>query len=200
MNLTIKCMRQKNYRVMKYLKKYLKPISSFMAFIVLFFSCEQYEDSISTNEENKITGEELFKSIYFGLGPSLDNISVLERQREFISKMENSQKQIFSENTDQLIRTIRKDFPLFFDSFKEEIISGEHHIIESSLAEGAKMLRISMSQLVPNFENILSEIKKDVLDHKMDNNKKNVYGFDMKSTNHFWMIICFQIQEIWSAQ
>lgn len=158
---------------MKSIRKQLKPISFFLGFLVLFVSCEQYDESIiATPVENKLSGEELFKSVFFGTGHSLDNVSVLERQREFISKIENSQKHIFNENIDKLIKVIEEDFPLFFNSFKQEIMSGDHYRVESSLDEGAMMLRESVSKLVPNFEDILSEVKRDVSSYA-DNNYRS---------------------------
>ena len=67
-----------NFLIMKSIRKQLKPISLFMAFLVLFMSCQQYDDDIVNDsiKTDLVTGKELFKSIFFGYGSISDKISV----------------------------------------------------------------------------------------------------------------------------
>ena len=67
--------------IVKSIRKQLKPISLFMAFLVLFVSCEQYDDDIFNDsiKTNQVTGKELFKSIFFGYGSIGGQISILEK-------------------------------------------------------------------------------------------------------------------------
>ena len=165
---------------MKSIRKQLKPISLFMAFLVLFVSCKQYDDSIiAIPVESKLSGEELFKSVFFSIGEPIVGVTVLNNQRKFFSEMEDSHKQIFEENIEKLVTTIKEDYPLFLDSFKEKVSSGEHFEVENGLIEGGMILGESISKLVPNFENLLAEVKNEILPQKDISRKRKINDFKL---------------------
>ena len=65
------------------LRKNPKSISMFLALLMLFFSCQQY-DSISDDNQNafseitvKISGEDLFRAIFFLQGDLINKIPTL---------------------------------------------------------------------------------------------------------------------------
>lgn len=130
-----------------------------MAILVLSLSCRQYDDNIMISVESKLSGEELFKSIFFGIGQSLDNISVLERQREFISKIDKDQKEMLIQNIEKLIFEINNNSPLFFQDFKKKLTSNSHYEVEQSLNGGSFVLRENLKYLISNFDEMISEIE-----------------------------------------
>jgi len=99
--------------IMKSIRKQLKPISLFMAFLVLFVSCEQYDDDIFNDsiKTNQVTGKELFKSIFFGYGSIGGQISILEKKSSSIKRFSKEETQEFG------FTKARKSFFIFNRTF-----------------------------------------------------------------------------------
>ena len=72
---------------MKSIRKYLKSISSLLAFLVLLVSCTQYDSSVDDDLAiNQSNGEELFKGIFFGNGPIASKLSNYASSLSFMYK------------------------------------------------------------------------------------------------------------------
>lgn len=154
-----------------------------MAFLVLFVSCEQYDEIIiATPVENKLSGEELFKSIFFGVDKPIENISILERQRSFMSKIDKDQKEMLIKNINKLMSEINNNAPLFFQDFKKKLTSNSHYDVEQALNGGSFILRENLKSLIPNFDEMISEIEMNINKKEIISTYKNLdeYANELK--------------------
>lgn len=153
---------------MKSIRKRLNLISLFMAFLVLFVSCEQYNDydNISVPVENKLTGKEIFKSLFFGNGNLVNKISVLEKQSQ-LENFSNEEIIEFEKNMKILLSEIELNSPNFFSSFESKITSNQHQLIEEAINEGTKEVLNNVHVIIPNFSEILSTVQDDIKQNNM---------------------------------
>lgn len=125
---------------MKQIRKYLLKFLLFMTVIVLFFSCNQYDNDIEPTRDNN---KSFYKEIFFGSVKS----SKLNHVKEMIASRSSTQKSTANEM--ERMETILTDKieelnPDFFTEFNSKIQSGDHILIEQALNEGGAMLEQSL--------------------------------------------------------
>lgn len=153
---------------MKSIRKQLKPISSFMAFLVLFVSCEQYGDGVETPVESKLSGEEIFKSIFFGTGEFSNRTILLSQISESVNKLNSEQKNEYLSNIDVLTKAINVNNPKFFSSFEQSIKSNNHHYVKSAIEKGSIEIKNNLPSIVPNFENVITNLEDRIQSETMN--------------------------------
>lgn len=158
---------------MKYIRKRLNPISLFMAFLVLFISCEQYDDNIATPVESKLNGEEIFKSIFFGIGELSNRTILLSQISEIVDELNSEQKNEYLSNIEVLTKVINVNDPNFFPSFEQSIKSNNHLYVKNAIEEGTLAIKNNLQSIVPNFREILSVVKADIRDGKIEINNND---------------------------
>jgi len=153
---------------MKSIRKQLKSISLFIAFLVLFVSCEQYDDSIAIPVESKLSGEEIFKSIFFGIGEFSNRTILLSQISGSVNKFNSEQKNEYLSNIDALIKAINTNDPFFFSSFEQSIKSNNHHYVKTAIEKGSIEIKNNLSSIVPNFENIITNLEDKIQSETMN--------------------------------
>lgn len=161
---------------MKIAHRNIRLFSTIMAINFLFFSCAQYEEldesqsqvsidnsSFSRNAiETTLSGEDLFKSIFFGLGSFSENITLLEDNVRLASNLEDDVRQEMIRNTDSLISEIRNGDSDFFERFRENITSRDHFLIESALQDATFQIRRNIDIFLPGLRGFIDYIENDV--------------------------------------
>ena len=157
-----------------------------MAFLVLLVSCEQYDHDIGTPVENKLSGEEIFKSIFFGYGNMVNKISILEKQSHSIKSFSKEEIKEFENNMKILITEIEFNSPNFFDSFKFKITSNKHQLIEEAIYEGTKEIMNNIHVVIPNFDEIITTVQDDIKHGRIeiDNDDIKKYALQFKNSKY----------------
>ena len=143
-----------------------------MAFLVLFVSCEQYDDDIFNDsiKTNQVTGKELFKSIFFGYGSIGGQISILEKKSSSIKRFSKEETQEFEKNMETLLTEIELNSPDFFNFFELKIVSNNHQLIEEAIYEGTKEIVDNIHVIIPNFNEIVSTVEDDIKQGRIEIN------------------------------
>lgn len=128
---------------MKLIRKKIRLIALVMAILVMFVSCEQYD-----NIENHIdyTGEEIFKGIFFLQNEIADNISFLKDTKKEIENASKSADiiQKLDEISVYTISYINIKYPRFFNDFEKTIKSGNLYQIENEINKSSNIIEQSM--------------------------------------------------------
>jgi len=117
------------------IRKFLKSISFFLTGLILFVSCEQYDNNASNFA--KYSGEELFKSIVFADGklanelPALSGISQLDR----MSKDEINELRTYENDIIAYLKSTNKNY---FVDFKNSMYSQNPEVISNAISKTAK--------------------------------------------------------------
>ncbi|MBL4940004.1 MAG: hypothetical protein JKY16_07025 [Lutibacter sp.] len=158
---------------MKSIRKYLKSISSLLAFLILFVSCEQYDSSIDDNQAiNRSSGEELFKGIFFGNGNVAQKLSNFKDFEVLKAQITNEQKSAFLKLQNDLIIHINKNNPEYFENFENAINTGNQVIIRNELDSSKEFLKNSVQELTNlNYSEIEKEISMQKANFNIDLNK-----------------------------
>ena len=96
---------------MKSIRQQLKPISLFMAFLVLFVSCEQYDE---TPINKDFPAKDVFKSVMFGTGEFASNLSIFDAQQKSVENIETAQREEMLKNIELLVNAIESN-PFYSD-------------------------------------------------------------------------------------
>lgn len=131
---------------MKSIRKQLKPISLFMAFLVLFISCEQYDDS-PVESKLKYSGEEIFKGLFLYQDNEIsENISFLSDYSGKINSFgENSEiKQLLKEMSEISATYIKVKYPNFFQELEAAIYSDNLFEIQDKLNKSVVIIEQSL--------------------------------------------------------
>lgn len=131
-----------------------------MASVLMLASCTQYD---SPNQEigefQSFTGEDLFKSIYFGVGDATSKLTLLSEVSESLNSLTQEQKKEYVYNIDILISEISASAPQFFIQFEDQIKSKDHITIQSAIQEGSLMIRENLSAISPITETAIVELE-----------------------------------------
>lgn len=183
---------------MKSIRKKLKLFSVFSSVIILFFNCLQYDDVNNFSDSNKEinhhlnkkrkshTGEDLFKSIFFGIGDFSKNIDLLKENSSLASNLSSSKKFEVNNKVNKVIESIKSENSNFFDDFKRKIESGNHILIEKCLQEGSSEIKKNIDIFFPNISEKISIIEKDISKRnlKLENvDEMNKYIENIQSSN-----------------
>ena len=130
---------------MKNIRKHAKKIALFLSLGFLFVSCSQYENSTATEQAielskslkvngNKLSGEELFKTIVFSDGdlaqklPSLQNISIVKNMKG----NELAKFQLMESEAISFLKSIDADY---FKKFQAKIYTKDPETISFSILQ-----------------------------------------------------------------
>ena len=157
-----------------------------MASLILFTSCEQYEnDTLTTSPENsiaKFSGEDLFKGLFFFQNDISKNISYLNNVKLEIEKLKNERNKIstsLKELSDISINYINEKYPDFFDELQQTMYSGNLYDIEKGLNKSVKLIEqaiLSSNKFSKSFIVGQKIYNKPELKDKMYNVGMNIYN------------------------
>jgi len=161
---------------MKIVNRNIRLFSAVMALNFLFFSCTQYEEtnesensSVMSNSimsrtaiDTNLSGEDLFKSIFFGLGSFSEGITLLEDNVRLANSLEESVRDEMIRNADSLISEIRNVDAAFFENFRDKITSRDHFLIESALQDATFQIRRHIDIFLPGLRGFIDYIENDV--------------------------------------
>lgn len=136
----------------------------FLASLILFISCSQYDDTINENLEiNQIAGKELFKGIFFSEGEISRKLSNFEGFEKLKSQLTSEQKIAFIKFQNDLIAQIDKSNPLYFTNLENAIYTGNHIIIRNELNSSKEVIKEAIQSLT-SFD--YDEIEKQISQQK----------------------------------
>ncbi len=148
-----------------------------MASLVLFMSCEQYDnDGTEPILDEKISGEELFKSIIFADGnltadiPSLQSVSQVE-------KMTSKEIIEFRAFQEEIISFLKSENSNYFEDFRDVMYSRNPEIISKAITKSAKdIMPLINSKLAP----MDLTVEKIATDKELDFEKMRSKGLEME--------------------
>lgn len=150
---------------MNILNNLRKPyFAMFLASLILFVSCSQYDNTIPENiETNQITGKELFKGIFFAEGKISQKLSNFKDFQKLKSQFTNEQRTAFSKFQNELITQIDKSNPQYFTNLQNVIYTGNRVIIRNELNNSKNIIKKAAQKLV-SFD--YDEIEKQISQQK----------------------------------
>lgn len=151
----------------------MKSISSLLAFLILFVSCEQYDSSIDDNLAiNRSSGEELFKGIFFGNGNVAQKLSNFKDFEDLKAQFTNEQKNAFLKLQNDLIVHINEKNSKYFKNFENAINTGNQVIIRNELDSSKEFLKNAVQELTNlNYSEIEKEISMQKANFNIDLDK-----------------------------
>lgn len=153
-----------------------KPLSCFLAFLVLFVSCSTPDGNVILENENSfqsMSGEQVFRSILFkegDFGKQLYNEDDIELMNSLDSEVV---KQLEITKT-EIINDINKNNSSYFDNFKKNILSNNHNMILATLIEARQLVKETVNEQNNITNENLNSYKRDDLKKKLQ--KQNLYG------------------------
>jgi hypothetical protein len=89
----------------------------------------------------ELTGEEMFKGIYFFQGTAMNRLETLKPEYEKVeaSLERNGMRAEYNDFMDQIMTQIKLLDPQYFDNFKSQLTSDNHYAIELAISNGWKM-------------------------------------------------------------
>ncbi len=133
---------------MNIIKNLRKPyLAMFLASLVLFVSCEQYDNEgvINDSIENsfaKFSGQELFSSIIFMDGEATTLFPIIEDNfniKEYLNSPDK--KSEYKDMQRRAIEFIQKENSSFFENFQKSMYSQNPIVIKESILKAANILR-----------------------------------------------------------
>jgi len=161
--------------IMKSIRKQLIPISLFMAFLVLFVSCEQYDDGVETPVENKLSGEEIFKSIFFADGvlteklPSLSSIDTK-------GKLSESELTKFETYKTEIVDFLKGKNQNYFEDFQKVMYSQNPSLISKVISKSAEDIIPWANEKLALHDLTIEEISKTKDIESIKKNIPNAYS------------------------
>ncbi|QTY27749.1 hypothetical protein [Flavobacterium sp. CS20] len=158
---------------MKTIKKHTRKISLLFATALLFVSCSQYDynEQLPENKDNvtqmlqrgkSFSGEELFKSVFFGIGEFANEIRQLEKQVELTNELDSEKREEVLTNLGVFTNKVNNENPTFFKDFKDLITSGNHLKIKNSIELGSDMIENNIEIIFPEFKKLFKKVKSDI--------------------------------------
>lgn len=150
----------------------------FLCLGVSIISCQKDDETIqSTSSQefktkslnsvasvNDYTGEELFKAVIFANGEFASAIptyaDLVNEQRKF--SIDDQQE--LDKKMEEMIISIQKEDPNFFDNFKTKIVSHDHLQIDEAFKIASIEISERMEILIPGFSKVEPLIQQDVAD------------------------------------
>lgn len=135
-----------------------------LVFSFLFTSCNYSDDSLFTsNDYNKFSGKELYKSIFFANGEFAKKIDSYKSNVTAFNNMTVEQKNEFNKNFSLLVDKIEENNPSFFENFKSNLLSKDHQKVQNAIIEGGKKMYESLEIIYPNIDNLYQKFETDYL-------------------------------------
>ena len=160
---------------MKSIRKQLKPISLFMTFLVLFVSCEQYDDGVETPVENKLSGEEIFKSIFFADGvltEKLPSLSSIDPKGE----LSESELTKFETYKTEIVDFLKEKNQNYFEDFQKVMYSQNPSLISKAISKSAEDIIPWANEKLALHDLTIEEISKTKDIESIKKNIPNAYS------------------------
>lgn len=149
-----------------------------LVFNYLFTSCNysDYSDESLpiSNDYNKFSGKELYKSIFFASGEFAKNINSYKSNVTAFNNMAVEQKDEFNNNLNILIDKIEENYPNFFENFKSNLLSKDHQKVQNAIIEGGEKMYESLEIIYPNIDNLYQKVEIDYLNGDILNDKGEI--------------------------
>ena len=156
---------------MKTIRKHIKFYSLLFASAILFYSFKDIDVVVKKAEMNEQSGKDIFKSVYFGLGETANQLSIYSSLKTTYNNLDPKVKTQTLTLIDKLISEVEKKDPNFFNDFKSKIISGNHVTIDEAINSGGIKIYENISTIFPNFKLLEEKITKDITEDKVNFNQ-----------------------------
>lgn len=152
---------------MKTVRKNSKYFSFIMGISFLLFSCAKDEinnnnTALSFKDKKTETGEEAFKSIFFGFGELANNITQLIPRNELLNDYTVAEKAEVENKINSLIVEIKKVKPNYFVDLKSTLMSGDYINIKTAIDEGSTLIYEKADVVFPGFNELVSKVQMDL--------------------------------------
>lgn len=129
--------------------------------LLLFFtvSCESNE---AVEPGRELSGEEIFKGIFFAHGDFAKSLSSQKEQLQNFESLSAEQKLEVETKLNELTEFIRKKHPSFFDDFKADLTTKDHHRIKAAIEGASEVLYEGLAATFPEIKAISEQVKADV--------------------------------------
>lgn len=174
----------KYYLIMKTIKKALRPIAFFFASLIMFTSCEQYDNDADSSLA-KYEGLELFKSIMFADGAATMEFEMLSRTKSVIDNFDSEKLSSYREAQNKVINYISNTNPEYFEEFKNKINSNDANLISTALNESVIKIK-SFLAMESEKENI--NLNKYLVEHENDLDLSDYSGEDINGVG-LWVLV-----------
>lgn len=129
---------------MKKIRKFGSKIAMILAASLLFVSCSQYDDNLSDGNrlQDKYSGEEIFKGLFFFQNNISENVPLLKTMKESLDKMKNHEDitLALTDISNTTVAFINKKHPNFFNELKTVLKSGNRFEIEEKLSKASSLI------------------------------------------------------------
>jgi SdpC family antimicrobial peptide len=137
------------------------PFAVMMMFTCI--SCQKEKRTIDAAET--ISGEEIFKGIYFANGSFANDLSTQRSKHELYASLDQSAREELEKKIELVVDLIHKEFPTFFNDFKKKISSHNHFLVKEALSEGAKHIAENFEKAFPEMIPLAEKIHEDIKNH-----------------------------------
>lgn len=161
---------------MNLVRSYLKPFALFMSLAMIISSCSSLDSTVSP-EVSQFSGKEIFEGVFFSSNTFAQKINSYKENVAGLEGMSTKQRGEFDESLSKLMISIEQNNPQFFENFKGEILSKDHHRIKKAIIDGGKELYNNLEILYPNAYKVVDKVKEDFVsgeiktDGQLDRNK-----------------------------
>lgn len=128
---------------MRKIRNYAKQIALVMSVSILFVSCSANEDSstVSSVQPNNVSGQDLFKGIFFSEGALAKDLSNYQQFTNVKSQLTDKENKELADLQDDIVVYISKHHPAYFEEFKKSIASKNPVVIRSEIAKSKIILK-----------------------------------------------------------
>lgn len=160
---------------MELIKKQVNKVLLVLVGSFIFTGCSQQDDNnVSTpitaeiksdnqtsnlqRRGNLYSGEELFKSIFFGQGEFAKNISLYNDVFKRYDEGQITNQDIFISRYANFVKTVTKNNPDFFKNFQTNIYSGNPFTVQNALKTGSVEIYNNVSIIAPELANVIASL------------------------------------------
>ena len=120
-----------------------KPLSCFLAFLVLFISCSAPDEEIVFTHDADLqgmSGEQLFRSVLFKEGDFGKQL-YSEYDLEVMNKMDSKLIALLEKAKNQIVADINESRSGYFHSFKSAMLSKDHNLMMNALIDARNVVK-----------------------------------------------------------
>lgn len=140
-------------------------------------------NGMTSRSAQEYSGEELFKSVFFGYGDFARNISSYDAIGEAIAAAPDAQHKIFNDRFEQFAASVSKDNPEFFERFKKEVLSGDNAQIKNAFLEGSDKVYNNIEIISPELKPLLDKFENDEDIKSLNERDREITQEDMEVIN-----------------
>ena len=180
--------------VTKFIRKYL--MNGYVSIPLMLCFILASWGSIANNKKltYHLTGEEMFKGIFFMEGRYAEMIPELKATKTayFADQLSNDEKSALKAVRTQLVESIKAENPLFFDNFKATLQTANPDAVKAELKEAQELLtkkamelsKMSQSELQENTQAMSDFLKKQGSNSDKNALKKFMNQLDKESPSN----------------